>query len=187
MVNVAVTLLIPPFSEILVGAISSNTPGLSLSRMVRGTATGGVMASMMLLRAPSISLCIAPDTTSFSENSLIWSSVAVMVTRPVLVVARSAMVRTLLELNVKSDGLGVANSAVPSINPVDTVIVVPKWPYDMSIVAVTVVTLPELPSLIVDDDSAKVTSGEIVTSTDLLSRVGMCVLRDSALSGLPVR
>ena len=99
-------------------------------------------------------LLVAAPLTVTRSSELSASSTAVIVTSPVLAVAPSAMVSTLVELSVKSP----STVLLPDAGAADTVIVVTS-PDGRSSLAVTVETLPAPVSLITAGVSTSVATG----------------------------
>ena len=116
------------------------TPGSSLSTIVRVLASGSV--------TPSV-LDAVPDTDTVSPSSSKLSSVAIMVTVPVLVVAPVAMVRVLLVLSVKSSATAGDTAVADTV----TVVGAPEARFKLA------VTVLESPSSIENGDSESDTLG----------------------------
>ena len=138
--SVALTVDVPPFSEIDAGFSDSVAFGAASSSVIVRVTLGG------LLVRPRLSDAV-PDTLTLLSGASVSLSLAVTVTTPALVVAVAAKVSVVAALSVK---------AVPDPGDADTVSVTATVD-GRSSVAVTVATPPFSP--IDDADSSSVVCG----------------------------
>jgi len=137
LLSIAVTVEVSPFSLIVLG---------ESIRLAMGRGSSSIMVNSV--EAFTWMPDAEPSTLNILVDSCKSLSVAVIVTTPVLVVSFAAIVRSLLVLKVRSSELSGSIDIVTMVSDV----------FALSSVAVTVVSLELLLSLIVGDESSRLSS-----------------------------